>query len=242
MNKIIFWDFQGTLAHNDWMFSKALYKVLIKNGTSTDISVEDFKKKPMKGFPWQDHEKEYIHLTDSSVWWKNAEQIFIECYQSLGLMEEIALKFAQQVREELIKIDDFILYEDTIETLNYFKERGFMNVILSNHIPELPQIVEGLGLSPYLLDCISSANVGYEKPNPKIYQYALEKYKYSKELWMVGDSIFADVRGAENVGIKGVLVRNKKEDNIEYYSSNLMGLKEIIKSIVEKHKFTIYKF
>jgi hypothetical protein len=31
-----FGDFQGTLAHNDWMFSKALYKVLINNDNITD--------------------------------------------------------------------------------------------------------------------------------------------------------------------------------------------------------------
>ena len=45
MDKIIFWDFHGTLAHNEWMFSKALYKVLIKNDANTKISIEDFKKK-----------------------------------------------------------------------------------------------------------------------------------------------------------------------------------------------------
>lgn len=106
------------------------------------------------------------------------------------------------MRKELIKIDEFILYEDTIETLSYFKEKGYANVILYNHIPELPDIVHGLKLSLYFLGCISSANVGYEKPNPKIYEYALEKYNKAKDIWMVGDSIIADVRGAENVGIK----------------------------------------
>lgn len=44
MDKVIFWDFQGTLAHNDWMFSKALYKVLIKNDDNTEISVDDIRK------------------------------------------------------------------------------------------------------------------------------------------------------------------------------------------------------
>jgi hypothetical protein len=98
MDKIIFWDFHGTLAYNDWMVSKALYKVLINNEPNTNIGIDDFK------------------------------------------------------------------------------EKGYSNVILSNHIPELPRIVEELGLSPYLIDCISSANVGYEKPNAKIYEHALEKH------------------------------------------------------------------
>ncbi len=50
MDKVIFWDFQDTLAHNDWMISKALYKTLIKNEPNTNIVIDDFKKKPLKGF------------------------------------------------------------------------------------------------------------------------------------------------------------------------------------------------
>lgn len=61
LREILFWDFQGTLAHNEWMFSKPLYKVLIKNGSNTEISIEDLKKRPLQGFPWQDYEKEYLH-------------------------------------------------------------------------------------------------------------------------------------------------------------------------------------
>lgn len=229
MDKIIFWDFHGTLAYNDYMFSKALYKVLIKNAADTGITIDHIKKKPIKGLPWQDYEKEYLHLTESSAWWKNAEGIFIECYKELGIVEEKAVIYAKEVREVLIKVDEFILYEDTIETLSYFKNRGYANVILSNHIPELPDIVEGLGLSSYLLECISSANVGYEKPNSRIYRYALEKYNNPKDVWMIGDSIIADVKGAESAQIKGVLVRSKREDDIKYFSSNLIGLKEVIK-------------
>lgn len=229
MDKIIFWDFHGTLAFNDWMISKALYKVLISNESKTGISIDDIKKKPIQGFPWQDYEKEYLHLTESRAWWKNAEDIFKECYKELGLGEDKAFRYAKLIREEIIKVDEFNLYEDTIETLSYFKERGYENVILSNHIPELPDIVDALGLSAYILECISSANVGYEKPNPQIYRYALERYKNPKNVWMVGDSIIADVKGAENVGIKSVLVRSKRKDDIKYYSSNLLGLKEIIK-------------
>lgn len=229
MDKVIFWDFHGTLAHNDWMISKALCKVLTKNEPSTSIGIEDFIKKPLVGFPWQDHEKEYLHLIDGDAWWNHAETIFVNCYKELNIIEEKAIQFAQQVREQLTKVDEFVLYEDTIEMLNYFKEKGYSNIILSNHIPELPRIVEELGLSTYLIECISSANVGYEKPNPKIYEYALEKYNYPKNVWMVGDSVAADVKGPEKAGIKGILVRSKREKGIRYHSKDLVGLKELIK-------------
>lgn len=228
MDKVIFWDFQGTLAKNDWMFSKALYKVLSAYEPDTLIHIEDFKKKPMLGFPWHDHEMDYMHLTCSDIWWKHVELIFIDFYRTFNICEEKAIRYARMVKAELIKPDEYCLYDDTVEMLGYFKQQGFTNIILSNHIPELEDIVEQLGLSQYISHCISSANVGYEKPNPQIFKYALHKLHFPKEAWMIGDSISADVHGAESVGIKAVLVRSKKDDSIKYHSEDLRGLKKVI--------------
>jgi len=68
MDKVIFWDFHGTLANNDWMFSKAIYKVLNKYEPNCGISIEDFKKLSIVGFPWQEHEKKYLHLIHPDAW------------------------------------------------------------------------------------------------------------------------------------------------------------------------------
>ena len=67
------------------------------------------------------------------------------------------------------------------EILEYFKEVP--------SIPELSEIVECLGLMEYIDICISSANVGFEKPNPKIFQHAIEMAGNPEIVWMVGDSI-----------------------------------------------------
>lgn len=228
MSKVIFWDFQGTLAKNDWMFSKALYKVLSRFEPETHITIEDFKKKQMLGFPWQEPEKAYLHLTSNGNWWKHVEHIFIDFYKQLGITEEKSISLARRVKTEIIESNDFSLYDDTIEVLSYFTRKKFTNIILSNHIPELEKIVDKLGLSQYISLCISSANVGYEKPHPEIYRYALGKVQFPEVVWMVGDNIAADVWGAESVGIKGVLVRSKTNGTVKYHSGDLRGLKRII--------------
>lgn len=135
---------------------------------------------------------------------------------------------SKRVRKEIINSNNFTLYEDTIDMLSHFKNIGFTNIILSNHIPELVDIVKELGLSEYIELCISSGNVGYEKPNPKIYEYALKNIKNPENVWMIGDSLSADVKGAENMGINGVLVRSDKDSTVKYYSKDLRGLKHII--------------
>lgn len=229
MRKVIYWDFHGTLAENECMFSKALLKVLKMYEPESTVSIDDFRKHPLMGFPWQDHEKDYTHLTQADTWWKNVEYIFTGAYRIQKICEEKAAFYAEKVRYEIVKPDEFLLFGDTIETLDFFKSEGYDNIILSNHVPELPEIAEKLGLMPYIKGCISSANVGYEKPNTEIYKYALRKAGYPEISWMVGDSIIADVQGAENAGIKGVLVRSRKEDTVKYYSKDLRGLKEIIR-------------
>lgn len=97
------------------------------------------------------------------------------------------------------------------------------------HIPELPEIAESLGLGEYIELCITSARVGYEKPNPAIFRIALEAAGHPHEAWMVGDRIEADIRGAENCGIKAILVRREPEKPVKYSSRDLLGVLEIIK-------------
>lgn len=229
MRKVIFWDFQGTLAHNDWMFSKAMYKAIQHYESDSKICIDDIKKSPLSGFPWQEPERDYSHIACSDTWWEHVQPIFIDAFRNLNFSDEKAILYTGKVRYEVAKSEEYSLYDDTLEVLDFFKKNGFSNIILSNHIPELPQIVEALGLSVYLEDCISSANVGYEKPNRRIYEYALEKTMKPDIVWMVGDSLVADVKGAENAGIKGVLVRSKCQEAIKYYSKDLIGLKGIIR-------------
>ncbi len=82
------------------------------------------------GFSWQDSEKEYLHLTESSAWWENAENIFAQSYISIGIENENAIKYSKEVRDELTKVDEFKLYDDSLEALSYFKDRGYKNIII----------------------------------------------------------------------------------------------------------------
>jgi putative hydrolase of the HAD superfamily len=58
---------------------------------------------------------------------------------------------------------------------------------------------------------ISKSLEGYEKPHPQLYQIALQKVGNPRTVWMIGDNLHADVLGAENVGIKGILVRTEEK-------------------------------
>lgn len=88
-------------------------------------------------------------------------------------------------------------------------------------------LVEGLGIKEYFKFIITSANVGYDKPNIKIFEEVL-KYGTYDEYYMIGDSYTADIIGAKNIGFNAILVRKENSMNYKNYSKDLNGIWKFI--------------
>lgn len=228
MSKVIFWDFDGTLAYRPKMFSSSLRMVLDEHEKDHKITDESFGKCLRNGFPWHEPEKEYLHLCDPEAWWDNLCRVFERVYIMNGILPEKACVYAKEARKHITAPEHFGLYDDTLETLKYIKEKGYRNIILSNNIPELPEIAESIGLMEYVDICISSANVGFEKPNSRIFLHAIELAGNPQEAWMVGDNLKADVRGAEAVGMRAILVRKPADEPVKFFSPDLKGVIKLI--------------
>ena len=95
------------------------------------------------------------------------------------------------------------------------RNEGWRHVILSNHVPELRRIVDGLGLTPYFERIFNSAEMGYEKLHPRAFQYVMESLGPVREIWMVGDNAVADVQGGRAVGMNALLARAGGESLLE---------------------------
>ena len=103
------------------------------------------------------------------------------------------------------------LLDDALETLEALRRRGYRTGCVTNRPFSGPAFVGELdehGLSE-LLDVISiSCDVGYLKPHPKIFEHALEALDVpAEEAAMVGDSLRADVGGAQALGLTAVWLR-----------------------------------
>ena len=90
-----------------------------------------------------------------------------------------------------------------------------------------------------------SRDVGAEKPDRKIFEYAERAMGLEKaEIWFVGDSYALDVKGAVNAGWNAVWMnrrrRKKPEDNIAVYEEvhteqelmAVLGDKVLIEAVV----------
>jgi putative hydrolase of the HAD superfamily len=233
----ILWDFDGTLAYRDGMWSGTFLSLLNKNGIN-NVPMEDEwvleKIKPYlnTGFTWHNHEYSHKELFNGKTWYGYYENLFYEILINMGIMEEMAEKISKNVINEYMDKTKWFIYDDVIETLEKTNNNGYKNYILSNHIPRLTEIVENVGLKNYFNGIYSSANIGYEKPNIKIYEYVLKELKTNKNnCIIIGDSFKADIKGGENSGIKSILVRNENIENYKWYCKDLRSIMEKIREI-----------
>jgi HAD superfamily hydrolase (TIGR01549 family) len=99
------------------------------------------------------------------------------------------------------------LYPDAVPTLERLKSEGYKLGLVSNAPPDTLKAIDALGLPRYLPTIVVSGIVGFSKPNPEIFRIALRRAESeANETVHVGDLYEADVLGARNAGIKGVLI------------------------------------
>ena len=93
------------------------------------------------------------------------------------------------------------------EALQRLRAAGFRLGVVSNSEGTVEAMLESVGLRPLLDTVVDSAVVGVVKPDPRIFQIALDRLDVAAaEAVMVGDSPSADVAGARAVGARAVLL------------------------------------
>ncbi len=228
MNKVLFWDFDGTLIYSDSKWSKSLQKAFSMYGH--EISIEEIRKHMgmRLGYSWDTPEVSYTKSI-GYTWWKTLFLHYDKLYEQQKIDKAIGDKISELLREEILDPSLYTLYEDTIEVLKQCKELGFENYILSNNFPELYSIIEQLGLTVYFKDYIVSANVGYEKPRKELFEYALKLAGNPENCYMIGDNPVADIQGGKAVGMKTILVHREGVYDVDYHCKELSEIPEILK-------------
>ncbi|MDF7813456.1 HAD family hydrolase [Hymenobacter sp. YC55] len=89
--------------------------------------------------------------------------------------------------------------------LEALKPHFRVGIVTNNRTSEQKEKLAQLGMTHLIDALITSEDVGATKPNPRIYQVALERLQGSPaEAVMVGDNWLADVVGALDMGIRPV--------------------------------------
>jgi putative hydrolase of the HAD superfamily len=216
----LIWDFDGTLASRAGLWSQTLADVARDELAHAAFTQEHFAPYLQAGFFWHDYETPHPHVRGAEQWWIAMAPVLCGAFhEATNVSPEHARSLLPKIRAAYLDVRRWRLFADAEPCLSAVSGQGWRNVMLTNHVPELPSIVAALGLAPHFAGICNSADTGYEKPHPTAFARVREHLVGAERVWMIGDNYRADVLGARAAGIPAVLVRRRHDDAPHFHET-----------------------
>ena len=147
-----------------------------------------------------------------------------------------AFKIDPSMKNELLNLYKVLSpFKEVPETLKILKEKNFKLAILSNGTPSLlNELVGSNDLDDLFDDLFSIEEVGIYKPDSKVYDLPVKKYKIEKNEVAFLSANTWDVSGGGNYGFNSIWVNRNNSifDNLDYKPQNeIKNLGELTKLI-----------
>lgn len=215
MLKGIIFDFGGTIDTNGIHWEKLLFSFHKKAGV--EISNNEFHSvyvqvEKMLG------NTSIIHSTDtlSTTLRKKVELELLLIY-SLSTRNNNNIQREQLINKIVHPALSFVKknIENNIPVLNQLKQT-YQLAMVTNYYGNVETVLKELNLIEQFSVIIESQKRGVRKPNPEIFQIALEEMSLpSEEVLVVGDSYKNDILPAQFCGCKTLWINPEKKKNNE---------------------------
>ncbi len=220
----VFFDLDHTLWDFETNSALAMEKVFLEQ--NIEVPISDFLKiySPINFKYWDLYRKDEV--TQKELRYGRLKDSFDEMQVDIDddTINAISVKYI----EYLPTFNN--LFAGAIDLLDYLAPKYRLHII-TNGFHDVQNIkLTNSGIFKYFETITNSENAGHKKPNPIIFEYALNAANTSKEnSIMIGDCIDADVRGALNFGMDAILFCEKdiQYDNIKKVK-RLTDLKNIL--------------
>jgi len=127
-----------------------------------------------------------------------------------------------------------VVYDDVVPVLEFFSQFHLLG-LLTNGVPDLQwEKIKGAGIRKYFDEIVISGEVGFGKPDSRIYETIVSRLKVRlKDAIITGNSLKRDVQGAQAIGMKAVWLNRTgkpRDDSVvpDFEVSTLEELKEIL--------------
>lgn len=206
MIRAILFDCWGTIVHAPRLMTRdsaieSFYQILKE--MEFDVDFQLFREAYLKEAERQHREANTDYREMDYV-----ERLYrvLEAVDLRGDRRKMAVEMWRRYLEEWPKQSR--LDPETLRMLRGLKRR--YKLALVTNFPDIPtarRVFETLGLHEFFDSIVVSAEVGYRKPNPIIFQRALEELGVKPfEAVMVGDTLEADIYGAARMGMKTIFI------------------------------------
>jgi|GEM_PF-1039615 len=150
------------------------------------------------------------------------------CYRKPGISEddfvnevcrEVAGESNQMVEQIRVFVEDSVrgakLQDGATEALSTLKNRGYRLALVSNTSPLSKSRIRRLNIHEYFDQIVFSCDVGYLKPDPRIFMRAVQLLGVNPEsVCVVGDRLKTLILGAKNINAKTVLFDRRFDNSV----------------------------
>lgn len=202
----VFFDLDHTL----WDFEKnsdlTFQKVFNNNKINTNLGSFLQIYKPLNLEYWKLYREEKV--SKSELRYGRLKKSFDAINYTIS--DALIDKIAEDYIDSLADFNH--LFDGTLEVLDYLKEKYKLHIITNGFEEIQSKKMINSNIFHYFDKVITSESVGVKKPNPKVFNHALNIASAAKEnSIMIGDNIEADIEGALNIGMKAIHCNFEKE-------------------------------
>lgn len=219
--KAVFFDRDGTLVHGDPEWT-AFRNNRLKEwsgkefNNSYDYFMRMFEKVEAGGFPFAPYKNVEEELAFFRQW-------YLYVFEDMGITEKTGER-ADLLVEKLWYLKKHP-YPETVEVLEYFKGKGYKLGVISDSAPSLEMTLLDCGLHQYFTSFTASSLVGAGKPDPVIYNAALDAQGVGAEESIYVDDYPPKAEGARKLGFASFLLdRQGIQPETEWTIGNLREL------------------
>ena len=200
--KAVFFDRDGTLVHGDPEWTAFRNRSLKEwSGREFDNSYDYFMK-IFNRVEEGDSPFAPSHTVEEELEFFRQWYLFV--FDDMGITEKRSER-ADMLVEKLWYLKKHP-YPETVEVLEYFMNKGYKMGVISDSAPSLEMTLLDCGLHKYFTSFTASSLVGAEKPDPIIFNAALEAQGVTAEESLYVDDYRPEAAGAREQGFTSFLL------------------------------------
>jgi putative hydrolase of the HAD superfamily len=210
--RVVFFDLDGTLFDHKHSLRLAISAIQRKYTGLVGKGIEDLIDQYNIAL-----QLAYDEYLDKVITYEEADVRKIHLFFSALGLPEPSLDEVQEFRDayKAVYRANRRATPGSIEALSRLREHGYRIAIITNgQIEDQADKAEAIGILNLIERIITSEEAGYRKPDPRIFQYAIEQLGASLHTtYMVGDSADSDIKGALDAQMAAIMYSPMAQDS-----------------------------
>jgi FMN phosphatase YigB (HAD superfamily) len=215
--KAVFFDRDHTLIHGDPVLREQRAR-MIERWSGKPLLVPDDLFDRLLG------DRQLLTVENEIAFWRT---YFAELLRSQGVAEQIGVR--ADALFEAFWLKGGVTYPETRPVLDWFTSHGYRMGVISDTFPSLNLTLEAAGLADFFQCFVCSDQVGVMKPEPLIYQTALDLLNVSAEESLYVDDYDVEADGARNLGFTAFHICRDAEPKKDWDIASLHEMVEFMR-------------